>query len=235
MPAAGVIIGCCNLVERDGSYLLVREGKPSARGRFNLPAGKPEIGETLIEAAVREAKEESGLDVTVDHIVGLYHCPENDEGFGVLNVVFGSSVTGGEIVTSDAHPEVRYFTRAEVADLSARHLLRGSHIELAMDTHALGQRLPLDLVRVTDHEPGRLLRPESRQPRHNCRSGTPLDRLHLRRHSLAVKRPPPGAVRCASQRPLSPSSLLAVRDEGGTPRGGRRRWPRRARGGREPR
>src|SRR5688500_17184701 len=87
-PASGVIIGCGNLVERAGSYLLVREGKASARARFNLPAGKPEVGETLIEAAVREAKEESGLDVTVDHLVGLYHCPQTSEGFGVLNIVF---------------------------------------------------------------------------------------------------------------------------------------------------
>ena len=166
--ASGVIIGCYNLVQREGSYLLVREGKPSARGRFSLPGGKPEVGETLIEAAVREAKEESGFDVTVDHIVGLYHCPQTDEGFGIVNVVFASSVTGGEIVTSDAHPEVRYFTRAEVADLSARRLLRGSHIELAMDAHAVGQRLPLDVVRVVReppylrHEPGRSLHPESR-------------------------------------------------------------------------
>jgi ADP-ribose pyrophosphatase YjhB (NUDIX family) len=153
MSALDVIIGCCNLVELEGAYLLVREGKPSARGRFNLPAGKPEVGETLIEAAVREAKEESGLDVTVDHIVGLYHCPQTSEGFGVVNVVFASSVIGGKVATSDAHPEVRYFTRAEVADLSAQRLLRGSHIELAMDAHAVGQRLPLDLLRVVPASP----------------------------------------------------------------------------------
>jgi ADP-ribose pyrophosphatase YjhB (NUDIX family) len=153
MSASGVIIGCGNLVELDGSYLLVREGKPSARGRFNLPAGKPEVGETLVGAAVREAKEETGLDVTVEHIVGLYHCPQTSEGFGVVNVVFASSVIGGKIATSDAHPEVRYFTRAEVADLAARRLLRGSHIELAIDAHAVGQRLPLDLLRVVPASP----------------------------------------------------------------------------------
>lgn len=153
MPAPGVIIGCGSLVEREGSYLLVREGKASARGRYNLPAGKPEIGETLLEAAVREAKEETGLDVTVAHIIGLYHCPRTSEGFGVLNVVFASSVAGGEIVTSDAHPVVRYFTRREVADLSARRLLRGSHIELAMDAHAVGQQLPLDLLRIVPASP----------------------------------------------------------------------------------
>jgi ADP-ribose pyrophosphatase YjhB (NUDIX family) len=153
MPTPGVIIGCGNLVKREGSYLLVREGKASAGGRYNLPAGKPELGETLIEAAIREAKEETGLDVAVGHIVGLYHCPRTSEGFGVLNVVFASDVAGGEIVTSDAHPEVRYFTRGEVADLSARRLLRGSHIELAMDAHAAGQRLPLDLLRTVPASP----------------------------------------------------------------------------------
>lgn len=146
--ALNVIIGCCNLVEREGSYLLVRESKASARARFNLPAGKPEVGETLIEAAVREAKEETGLDVTIDHIVGLYQCPQTSEGFGVVNFVFASRVAAGEIVISKAHPEVRYFSRAEVSDLAAQRMLRGSHIELAMDDHARGQRLSLDVLRV---------------------------------------------------------------------------------------
>lgn len=45
-----VIIGCCNLVADDDRYLLVREGKPSARGRYNVPAGKPHDGETLVDA-----------------------------------------------------------------------------------------------------------------------------------------------------------------------------------------
>jgi ADP-ribose pyrophosphatase YjhB (NUDIX family) len=152
-PWRQVIIGCSNLVEHEGTYLLVREGKPTARGRFNLPAGKPEIGETLTEAAVREAKEETGLDVAIDHLVGLFHCPRNDEGFGVLNFVFASAVTGGEILTSDAHPEVRYFTREQVADLALRGLLRGSHIELAIDDFALGRRLPLEIVQVMPASP----------------------------------------------------------------------------------
>ena len=152
-PASTVIIGCCSLVERDGAYLLVRESKPSARARFNLPAGKPEVGETLLEAAVREAKEETGLNVAIDHIVGLFHCPRTSEGFGVVNFVFAAEVTGGAIVITEAHPEVRYFERAEVADLARRRLLRGSHIELAIDGHARGQRLPLEILRVVQPSP----------------------------------------------------------------------------------
>jgi ADP-ribose pyrophosphatase YjhB (NUDIX family) len=63
-PGAIVIVGCCNLIPENGRYLFVRESKASARSRFNLPAGKPECGETLIEAAVREAREGTGPSIT---------------------------------------------------------------------------------------------------------------------------------------------------------------------------
>jgi ADP-ribose pyrophosphatase YjhB (NUDIX family) len=78
-PNSIVIIGCSNLIAEADRYLFVRESKASARARYNLPAGKPEAGETLIEAAVREAREQTGLDVVVDHLIGLYHCPRTSE------------------------------------------------------------------------------------------------------------------------------------------------------------
>ncbi len=148
-----VLIGCCNLIEHDGGYLLVRESKPSARARYNFPAGKPHVGETLAAAAVREAKEESGIDIEVTHLVGLYHCPQTSEGFGVVNFVFAASWVGGEIVETPTHPEVRFFTRDEVAALGQARKLRGTHIELAIDDHARGQQLPLDLVRAVAPSP----------------------------------------------------------------------------------
>jgi ADP-ribose pyrophosphatase YjhB (NUDIX family) len=150
---ADVIIGCCNLIVEDDRYLFVREAKESARSRYNLPAGKPEVGETLIEAAMREAKEETGLEIAVDHLVGLYHCPKTSEGFGVLNFVFVCHAVGGELCTSPQHPEVRYFSRAEVAELALERLIRGTHIERAIDDHARGKQLPLDLVEVVPPSP----------------------------------------------------------------------------------
>ena len=131
----------------------MREAKESARRRYNLPAGKPEVGETLIEAAKREAKEETGLEVAVDHLVGLYHCPKTSEGFGVVNFVFACRAVGGQLRTSTQHPEVRYFTRAEVAELGRERLIRGTHIERAIDDHARGKQLPLELVEVVPASP----------------------------------------------------------------------------------
>ena len=107
-----VIVGCCNVISDDaGRYLLVRESKPSARSRFNLPAGKLEVGETLWEAAVREAKEETGLDVEIEHLIGLYQCVRTTEGFAVVNFVFASRVLGGTLAETVEHPVVRFFTR----------------------------------------------------------------------------------------------------------------------------
>jgi 8-oxo-dGTP diphosphatase len=138
-----VIVGCCNIVsDGAGRYLFVRETKKSARDRFNLPAGKLEAGETLVDAAEREAREETGLAVTVERLVGVYHCPQTSEGFGVVNFVFASTVVGGTERTSDEHPELRWLTRDEVAALGRDLRLRGLHIERALDAYERGDALP---------------------------------------------------------------------------------------------
>ena len=58
------------LIENKGKYLLVQEGSGSAKGLWNLPAGHVDPGETLEQAARREAREESGLNVAIeDHLI----------------------------------------------------------------------------------------------------------------------------------------------------------------------
>ena len=149
----GVVVGCGCVIAEDGRYLLVREAKRSARGRFALPAGKLEPGETLQEAAMRECREETGLEMRLERLLGLYHCPGTSEGFAVLNVVFAAAVVGGEATISAEHPELRWCSRADLAELSVGGLLRGRHVERAIDAHAAGIALPLDLVEVVEASP----------------------------------------------------------------------------------
>lgn len=148
-----MVVGCGCVVAEDGRYLLVREAKPQARGRFALPAGKLEPGETLQEAARRECREETGLEVELERLLGLYHCPRTSEGFAVVNVVFAATTVGGSATTSDEHPELRWCSRADVAELSVGGLLRGRHIERAVDAHAAGVALPLDLIELVAASP----------------------------------------------------------------------------------
>lgn len=67
------VVAACVIRNNEGKYLLVQEAQPKVYGLWNLAAGHVDKGETIEEAAVREAKEESGLKVELDKKIGVWH------------------------------------------------------------------------------------------------------------------------------------------------------------------
>lgn len=63
------------VVERDGRFLLVEESAGQSGLVYNQPAGHVEKGETLEAAAIREALEETGWEVSITGLLGLYVLP----------------------------------------------------------------------------------------------------------------------------------------------------------------
>ena len=72
---------------------------------WNLPGGAVEPGESPWQAAVRETQEEAGLEIEVQHLVGIYAKPQKNE----VAFSFLGSIIGGEITTSDEADQVTYF------------------------------------------------------------------------------------------------------------------------------
>ncbi|MCX6807584.1 MAG: NUDIX domain-containing protein [Patescibacteria group bacterium] len=72
---------------------------------WNLPGGRVESGESPWEAVIREVKEETGLDVEVKRLVGIYTKPKEDD------VVFSflCDVIGGKITLNDEADHIEYF------------------------------------------------------------------------------------------------------------------------------
>ena len=137
---------CANIILDGTDLLMVRESKPSALGRWSLPAGRLEQGESLQEAAAREALEETGLTVEVDGLLGIYHCPTTLEGGSAISFVFQSTVTGGAIATSEEHPEVAFISRPNFEKFLAAGRVRGRHVELALAAAEAGVTLADDVV-----------------------------------------------------------------------------------------
>ena len=62
-PVVTAFVVAGAVLKKDGKYLLVQEAQSKAYGLWNLPAGRVDVGDTIEQTAVKEAKEESGFDV----------------------------------------------------------------------------------------------------------------------------------------------------------------------------
>lgn len=88
------------LVVRDGRFLVVERAFPPFG--WSLPGGFVEIGETLEEAARREAREETGLEVVLDDLLGCYSDPARDPRRHVVSVVYLAHAAGEPRAGDDA-------------------------------------------------------------------------------------------------------------------------------------
>ncbi|KZE69129.1 ADP-ribose pyrophosphatase [Fictibacillus phosphorivorans] len=119
MPTHIVAVG--GLVEDDnGNILLVK----THHNGWVFPGGQVEAGENLMDALVREVKEESGMDVTVSHLVGVYsNTAQYKWHDGVTDIPtkvmfdFVCKPVGGKLSVSDETTDSRWVAKDEVLDL----------------------------------------------------------------------------------------------------------------------
>jgi ADP-ribose pyrophosphatase YjhB (NUDIX family) len=133
------------IVVDKGALLLIKRDREPARGQWSLPGGRVEIGETLREALVREVREETGVDVDVDGLIGVAErIVRDDDGaieyhYVILDYVCTPRSTS--VKAGDDAADARWVPVAELADL---HLTAGL-LEFLSDRGVLeGRRLRVD-------------------------------------------------------------------------------------------
>jgi 8-oxo-dGTP diphosphatase len=72
------VVGVGGVVVRDGKVLLIRRGKEPLKGRWVIPGGTVELGETLEQAVAREMREETGIEVRPREVVLVFDRIERD-------------------------------------------------------------------------------------------------------------------------------------------------------------
>jgi 8-oxo-dGTP diphosphatase len=99
------------IIEHDGGVVLIERKNPPPG--WAIPGGFVEVGESVETAAVREAREETGLDVELRELLSVYSDPARDPRGHTLAVVFIGTPVGGRLeADTDA-------ARAEVFPLDA--------------------------------------------------------------------------------------------------------------------
>ena len=116
------LVGVGAIIIEQDRVLLVKRGHPPLLGEWSIPGGVLEVGETLREAAVREALEETGLTVETADLLGVYDriLRDADERtlYHYVLIDFLCRRVAGEPQASGDADEVRWFTREEAANLS---------------------------------------------------------------------------------------------------------------------
>lgn len=128
-PAANsLVVGTSAVIaDSEGRILLHRRADS---GNWALPGGAMELGETLADCAVREVREETGFEVRIDRIVGIYSDPghvfayDDGEIRQEFSICLAATITGGHLAVSSESTDVRFFATSELAGLQIHQSIR---------------------------------------------------------------------------------------------------------------
>ncbi len=98
------------LFKKDGRVVLLRRAIDPGYGKWVFPGGFVDRGERVIDAAIRETREESGVDVKVERLIDVY----SSTGSPVVVVVYAAEIVRGRLHAADETLEVRQFDSREI-------------------------------------------------------------------------------------------------------------------------
>ena len=137
-------IAAGGIIEQEGKYLLIQEAREDIHGKWNLPAGQLDPGETVSEAAKREIYEECGFSVELTGVcqIGSWKLVDNI----AIGIIFSTKIVGGEInFNPDEIMDAKWFTYDEI--LAMRSELRSADFLIGAVNNLRSHKLaPIDIV-----------------------------------------------------------------------------------------
>jgi 8-oxo-dGTP diphosphatase len=113
VPGVGVVI------EMGNGVVMIKRGGHTKPNSWALPSGYIEADESVEDAAVRESKEETGLDVQLIDLLGIYSFPEGPPTSGII-VFYRARPVGGVLAANDDAQEARVFLPHEFPEMPFR-------------------------------------------------------------------------------------------------------------------
>ena len=136
------------IVQRDGRFLFVEERDNQGRLVINQPAGHLEVGETLIEAVIREAAEETAWRIEPNALVGVYVWGKPDRSVTYLRIALAAEAiheVQGQAL-DEGIERVLWLNREELLARESQH--RSPLVLQCVDDYLTGARHSLDVLKA---------------------------------------------------------------------------------------
>lgn len=116
------LVGVGSIIIEGDRVVLVKRAHPPIQGHWSIPGGVLEVGEMVREAAIREAREETGLIVEPGKLLGVFdrilRDPEQRVQYHYVLIDFLCRRVGGELLAASDAADVRWFRREELPALN---------------------------------------------------------------------------------------------------------------------
>lgn len=139
-----IVIG--GLIEKDDKFLLVQEAKENCKGKWNIPAGRMEVNESVIDCLKREIKEETGCDIIPTGILEIGNKVLENDIF--LSIIFGTKLIAEKIEYNlNEILVVKWFSYDEIIKMKSK--LRSPEIILrCIENYKAGKTVNLDVLNI---------------------------------------------------------------------------------------
>ena len=122
-----VAVVACAVIKKGGKYLLVQEKQQIAYGLWGFPGGRVDVGDTIEQTAVKEAKEESGYDIELIRKIDIFQKLATEP----PKHIFEARIVGGELqYPDDEILDAKWFIFDEIKEMKGK--LRGDWVIAAI-------------------------------------------------------------------------------------------------------
>lgn len=140
-----IIVG--GIIEKDNKILMVKEAKQKCYGKWNIPAGHLEDGETIFEGAIREVFEETGCKVKLKNVLPIINKELDNNTF--LIITFTAELLEEHIsFNNEEILEVKWTSKAELKNMTSENLRDEKLIKNTLRMFEENEVYPLDIIKL---------------------------------------------------------------------------------------